>query len=193
MMMIFGFVAILAADLVSNKYLTTELLAHHHVPVPRNAIVDHEEGAVAAFARLGGKVVVKPLTGSHGRGVTVEVDNEKELREAFRIASAYDEQILIEEYIVGRQYRICVVDGKMVAAAERIPAYVIGDGKHTVSELVEIVNQNPLRGDGHDKPLSKIIIDEVTLAVLGKQQLAPHIVPEAKCYSCSGGRLCLWN
>ncbi len=172
--------SLVAADLVSNKYLTTQLLSRHNVPVPRNEIVEREEEAVKAFHHFGGKVVVKPLTGSHGRGVTVEVENEKDIREAFRIAAAYDEYVLIEEYIVGRQYRICVVDGKMVAASERIPAYVIGDGKHTVEELVRIINSNPLRGDGHDKPLSKIVIDDVALAVLEKQKLTPHLVPEAK-------------
>lgn len=172
--------SLLATDFVANKHLTTSFLSQYAVPVPQSEIADTEEAAVEAFQRIGKTVAVKPLSGSHGRGVTVEVTSEAEVRRAFKIAAVYDGHVLVEEYISGKQYRICVVNGKMVAASERIPAYVIGDGQHTVAELVDIVNQNPLRGDGHDKPLSKITLDDLAVSVLAKQKLSPHRVPEAK-------------
>lgn len=172
--------SLLATDFVANKHLTTSYLAQIAVPVPQSEIVSTEAEAVEAFRRIGKTVAVKPLSGSHGRGVTVEVASEAEVSRAFQIAANYGAYVLVEEYIAGKQYRLCVVNGKMVAAAERIPAYVIGDGVHTVLELVDIVNQNPLRGDGHDKPLSKILLDDLAVSVLSKQKLSPHRVPEAK-------------
>lgn len=172
--------SLLAADLVGNKYLTTRMLGEFGVPVPENGIAETGEEALALFRALGKSAVVKPLDGSHGRGVTIDVASEADLKKAFSFARQYGDRVLIEEYITGRQYRLCVVNHKLAAASERIPAYVIGDGQHTVQQLVELANKNPLRGDGHDKPLTRIAIDDISLAVLAKQELAPHIVPEAK-------------
>lgn len=175
-----GNTSLLATDLVANKYLTTKLLMNHHVPVPENSIVESEAEALAYFRVLGGSVVAKPLSGSHGRGVTVDITHEAGLKRAFQLARIYGDKVLIERYITGRQYRFCMVNHKLAAAAERIPAYVIGDGQHTVEQLVALANRNPLRGDGHEKPLTKMVIDEATLAVLAKQALTPRIVPEVK-------------
>ncbi|MBP2629684.1 MAG: cphA [Firmicutes bacterium] len=172
--------SLLATDLVANKYLTTKFLAEHGVNVPCNFIVTSEEEAVEAWRELGASAVLKPLTGSHGRGVTVNVNQENAIRQAFQVARAYDHQVLLEYYIMGRQYRFCMVDNELVAAAERIPAYVIGDGAHTIAELVEIANAHPFRGEGHGKPLTKINLDAISLLVLEAQKLAPNIVPEAK-------------
>lgn len=172
--------SLLAADLVGNKYLTTKLLTKYGVPVPQNEIVETEAEAVGAWRRMGGTVVVKPLDGSHGRGVTVDIRTEREVACAFHGAAKYGERVLVERHVDGRQYRLCVVGGRLVAAAERIPAYVIADGQHTVEELVALANRNPLRGEGHDKPLTKIEIDAMSVAVLAKQGLTPHLVPEAK-------------
>ena len=172
--------SLLATDLVGNKYLTTQLLAKHGVPVPRNQIVENEEEAIEVCADFGNQIVIKPLNGSHGRGVTIGVESKNDVKKAFHFAAKYDEKVLVEEYIAGRQYRLCLVNYKLVAAAERIPAYVIGDGQHTVKELVELANKNPLRGEEHDKPLTKIIINEIAINVLSKQNLTPERVPEAK-------------
>lgn len=172
--------SLLAADLVANKDLTVKLLEEFGVPVPRGGIAAREEEAVAIYRALGAPVVVKPLAGSHGRGVTVDLASEAEVRKAFHTAAAYDSRVRIETYVSGRQYRFCMVAHKLAAAAERIPAYVIGDGQHTVAELVRLANENPLRGEGHDKPLTRISLDEASLAVLAKQDLSPHIVPEVK-------------
>ncbi len=172
--------SLLATDLVANKYLTTKFLAEHGVSVPRNFIVTSEAEAVEAWRELGTNAVLKPLAGSHGRGVTVNVCQENEIKQAFQVARAYDHEVLVESYISGRQYRFCMVNDQLVAAAERIPAYVIGDGEHTVAQLVEIANQHPLRGEGHGKPLTKITLDAISLLVLEAQQLTPNLVPEVK-------------
>lgn len=172
--------SLVATDLVGDKYLTTHFLDKYGIPVPENKIVESEQEALELFRQLGKNLVFKPLDGSHGRGVTIGVESAADVRKAFKEARRYSQSVLIEEYIAGRQYRLCVVAGKLVAAAERIPAYVIGDGVHTVSELVEEANKNPLRGEAHDRPLTKIKIDEISLNVLNKQELTPVLVPEAK-------------
>lgn len=172
---------LLAADLVGNKYLTTKFLAEYGVLVPRNSIAESAEEAVQIYHAMGeGAVVLKPLDGSHGRGVSVNLQDEVSVRKAFALAQQYSERVLVEEYITGRQYRLCLVNYKLVAAAERIPAYVIGDGTHTVAELVALVNRNPLRGAGHNKPLTEIQIDDAARTLLAKQNLSPEIVPEVK-------------
>lgn len=172
--------SLLATDLVGNKYLTTKLLADYGIPVPQNGVAESEEEALALYRAMEGSAVVKPLNGSHGRGVTVDITSEAALKKAFALARSYSDEVLIEQFVAGRQYRFCMVNHRLAAAAERIPAYVIGDGQHTIEQLVALANKNPLRGDGHDKPLTKIVIDEASILVLAKQELAPHIVPEAK-------------
>lgn len=172
--------SLLAADLVGNKYLTTKLLESYGIPVPKNKIAENEEEAAAFAEKIGKNVVIKPLNGSHGRGVTIGADTKQELCRAFRFAAKYGGKVLVEEYIAGRQYRLCLVNHRFVAAAERIPAYVIGDGHHTVRELVEFANKNPLRGEAHDKPLTKITLDKTAAVVLAKQGLTPEQVPEVK-------------
>lgn len=170
----------LATDLVSDKYLTAQLLGDNGIPVPRHRIVQGVEQARQAFRQLGCPAVVKPLSGNHGNGVTIDIKSEAEIERAYDIAREYDEEVLVEEYIPGRQYRLCVVNGKLAAAAERIPAYVIGDGRHTITELVELVNAHPDRGEGHAKALTKIAIDAVAITVLAKQNLSPQSVPPLK-------------
>jgi len=173
--------SLLASDIAADKQLTIDLLAGYGLPVPENRVVYDEDDAVRAARELSdGGVVIKPLNGSHGRGVSVNIQKAEEIKRAFQMAKHYSSAVLVERYVKGRQYRLCVVNGKLVAAAERIPAYVIGDGKHTVRELVEIANENPLRGDGHNRPLSKMRFDAATLGVLKKQHLTPECVAEEK-------------
>ncbi|NLP40911.1 MAG: cyanophycin synthetase [Veillonellaceae bacterium] len=167
-----------AVDLACDKQLTKRILDENGILVPNGIVVKSAVEAVKALDLIGPKVVVKPLTGNQGKGVTVNINSAAEVELAFQGASQYDEQVLIEEYIPGMQYRFCVVNGKTVAASERIPAYVIGDGQHTVAQLVDIVNTDPARGDGHSKPLSKIKLDAVAITVLAKQNLTPQSIPD---------------
>ncbi|MEN6566284.1 MAG: cyanophycin synthetase [Veillonellales bacterium] len=169
----------LATDLAGDKQLTKRVLEQGGIIVPFGTVVTNAVDAVAAVKRLNCPAVIKPLGGNQGKGVTIGVTGAAETERAFQDASRFDSQVLVEEYIPGLQYRLCVVNGKMVAAAERIPAYVAGDGKHSVAELVEITNCDPGRGEGHGKKLSKIKLDNVAIAVLAKQQLSPQAVPPA--------------
>jgi cyanophycin synthetase len=166
-----------AVETSCDKDLTKLLLEQSSVPVPAGCIVRTEDEAVAALESMGAPVVVKPLDGRQGHGVSLNLSTEEEVREAFRIAAGFSHEILVEELIRGRNYRVLVVGGEMVAASERLPCHVRGDGSHSVAELVELANQDPLRGDGHEKPLTKIVVDEIALAHLRKRGLTLAHVP----------------
>ncbi|MDQ3906830.1 MAG: cyanophycin synthetase, partial [Acidobacteriota bacterium] len=168
-----------ACEVASDKDLTKELLARVSIRVPRGKIVIDEEEAVAALGELGGPVVAKPLDGRQGRGVSLDLRTAEEVRQGFRHASVYSGQVIIEEQFAGRNYRVLVVGYRVVAASERIPCHVVGDGRSTISELIEIANRDPLRGDGHEKPLTRIVVDEIALAHLRKSGLSLDCVPAA--------------
>jgi len=172
-----GRTAALAVDLAGDKELTKTILADGGVPVPYGIVVESAAEAARAAGTIGGPVAVKPVSGNQGKGVTLNITAAAELDRAFAIAAGFDRRVLVEEYIRGRQYRLCIVNGKMVAAAERIPACVTGDGLCSVEELVAAVNSDPLRGEGHEKPLTKIKIDQVAVTVLARQGLTPRSVP----------------
>jgi cyanophycin synthetase len=126
---------------------------------------------------MGETVVVKPEKGNQGKGVSVRLSEAQEVVDAFHFAKKYDDSIIVEQHIQGKDYRVLVVGDQVVAAARKIPAHVIGDGIHTILELVEDVNQKEIRGDGHEKPLTKIKIDDVALALLKKQGYSVNSIP----------------
>ncbi|HWQ62280.1 MAG TPA: cyanophycin synthetase, partial [Negativicutes bacterium] len=167
----------LAVDLAGDKHLTKQVLSEGGVPVPEGLVVESAAEAVSAAESLGGPVAVKPAGSNQGKGVTLNISAPAEVERAFAIAAAFDRRVVVETFFPGRQYRLCVVNGKMVAAAERIPAYIMGDGVHSVEELVAIVNRDPLRGEGHERPLTRIRIDAVAITVLVRQGLTPQTVP----------------
>ncbi len=167
----------IAEDIAQDKDLTKKLLHSAGVPVPLGRPVKDEEDAWVAAQELGGPVVVKPLDGNQGKGVTVNVETREQVMAGYRNARHYREEILVERYLPGIDYRLLVVGDKLVAAARRDPPLVIGDGSHTVRELVEIVNQDPKRGDGHATPLTKIRLDDIAVDRLREQELTPESVP----------------
>lgn len=167
----------IGVDLSCDKIATKKLLSEAGIPVPLGGLVKKEEEVLAIFSDLQGPVVVKPCNGSQGKGVNINLLEEKQVRAAFRIAKNYSEEVVVEQSIVGRDYRLLVVNGQLVAASERKPAYLEGDGFHSVKELLEIVNQNPLRGEEHEKPLTKIKIDPIVLMILAKNNLTLDSIP----------------
>ncbi|KKM09315.1 cyanophycin synthetase [Clostridiales bacterium PH28_bin88] len=169
----------IAADIAGDKSLAKHLLSEAEIPVPRGMVVKDEAGAVQAAATIGGPVVVKPLDGNQGKGVALNLTTAAQIRAAYRLARHYSEEVMVEEYIQGKQYRLLVVNGRVTAAAERIPTRVVGDGCHTVTQLVDIENRNPLRGEEHEKPLTRITIDPVALLVLRKNGLSADYIPRA--------------
>ncbi len=167
----------IAEGIAQDKDLTKKLLHAAGVPVPLGRPVKDEEDAWAAAQELGGAVVIKPLDGNQGKGVTVNVSTRDQVTAAYRNARHYREEILVERYLPGIDYRLLVVGDKLVAAARRDPPLVIGDGQRTVRELVEIVNRDPKRGDGHATPLTKIRLDDIAVDRLREQGLTPESVP----------------
>lgn len=173
-----GRTSAVAVDLASDKQLTKRVLEDNGIVVPYGIVVTSAAQAIKAAKTIGCPVVIKPLAGNQGKGVTINITDEAQIERAFNSAVQYGDEVLVEEYIPGLQYRFCVVNGKMAAAAERIPAYVVGDGRHTVAQLVDLANADPRRGEGHGKPLSTIKIDAIAIAVLAKQNLTPQSIPD---------------
>jgi cyanophycin synthetase len=171
----------IAVDIAGDKELTTRLLAAAGLPVPRSESVRSVERAVGAADRIGYPVVVKPLDGNHGRGVCLNLADADEVRAAF--PEAQDESrrgwVVVESYITGRDYRCLIIGGHMVAVAERVPAHVVGDGEHTVRELVAITNADPRRGVGHEKVLTRIKVDAAAEELVRQQGFALDSVPPA--------------
>jgi len=169
----------IAVDVASNKELTNRLLLEVGIPVPRTMVVTNENDAVRSAHRIGYPVVLKPLDGNHGRGVCINLADESEVREFFQAAHSESRNgnVLVESFIEGRDYRILVVNNEVVAVSERVPAHVIGDGIHTISELIDIENSDPRRGVGHEKILTRITVDSQTTEVLERDSRSLEEVP----------------
>ncbi|MGH2671439.1 MAG: cyanophycin synthetase family protein, partial [Actinomycetota bacterium] len=174
----------LAVDIAGDKDMTRRLLAAAGLPVPRGEMVRTDDEAVNAAKRVGFPVVIKPFDGNHGRGVALDLQSERDVRQGFKRAlkESRGGLVVVESFVTGNDYRVLVVGGKMVAVAERVPAHVIGDGKHTVAELAQITNEDPRRGIGHEKVLTKIKVDEAAVALVKKQGFAMDDVPSEETF-----------
>lgn len=169
----------IAVDIAGNKQLTRQLLEKAALPAPAGRLVRSPEEAIDAARYFGGPVVVKPLDGNQGKGVTLNLTEPADIALAYKNACQYSSQVVVERLARGRDYRVTVVNGRTVAASEKTPAHVIGDGKHSIAELVEIANQDPRRGDNHSKPLSKIACDAIVDAFLARTGRTMETVPVA--------------
>jgi cyanophycin synthetase len=169
----------IAVDVAGDKDLTSRLLSAAGLPVPRSESIRTADQAVAVAERIGYPVVCKPLDGNHGRGVCLDLQNADDVREAFPIAAEQSRRgwVIVESFVTGKDYRCLVIDGKIAAIAERVPAHVIGDGVHTVSELVDETNADPRRGVGHEKVLTRIKLDEAAVELVKEQGFGMNDVP----------------
>ena len=149
----------IAVDIAGDKEMTNRILGDLGLPVPRQDQVWTLEEAQAAARNIGLPVVIKPLDANHGRGVSIGIETEDQVVVAFAQAREHSRTVLVESYIQGFDHRMLVVNNELVAVAKRVPGHVIGDGLHTVAELVELVNQDPRRGIGHEKVLTRIELD----------------------------------
>ncbi|MDO1559495.1 cyanophycin synthetase [Brevundimonas sp. 2R-24] len=168
---------LLAAESAGDKAETKMLLDAIGIPVARGVVARSADEALSQSKRLKTPLVIKPLDGNHGRGVTTGIVGEEPFRAAFAEAQKISRRVVIEEQLPGRDHRILVVDGKVVAVAERVPPHVIGDGERTVRQLVDAVNADPRRGEGHECVLTRIKLDPAALELLSRQGLAPDDVP----------------
>lgn len=169
----------IAVDISCDKQLTKKILREYGIPVPEGYEVYSEDDAVSIARELGYPVVVKPLSGNQGKGVCLNLASDEDVRVAYRIAKGYSENIIVERHVQGRHYRVLVVKDKVAAVSERIPAHVIGDGKSSIKQLIDKLNEDPNRGEGHEKPLTKIKIDPIVLMVLNRQGKDLNYVPQS--------------
>ncbi|HEY5500076.1 MAG TPA: cyanophycin synthetase [Bacteroidales bacterium] len=163
--------SIIGVEIADDKERTKKLLSSMGIPVPEGLSAETVDEALKVAETIGYPVVVKPLIGNHGRGITVNVTNDKELLVAFRIASEICETSIVEKYINGFDFRMLVINGKFVAAALREPAFVIGNGKDSIQQLIDEINKDPERGIGHEKNLTQITVDYMTERLLDIQKL----------------------
>lgn len=164
--------------IAADKEWTKNILDEAGISVPKGRSVSTLEEAVRVAEKIGYPVVAKPLDANHGRGITTDVKDASELETAFHSAKKHHDRVVIERFLVGRDHRVLVINGELVAAARRDPAHVMGDGKSTVQELVNKVNADPRRGFGHEKMLTMIHIDDNSHRMLRTQNLTLDSVPE---------------
>src|SRR6185295_9413474 len=165
-----------AVEIASDKRLTNQILSDLGLPVPRQMRVRGPNDAIEAAEKIGYPVVVKPLDGNHGKGVSINLTTAEQVRAGFEKAYEFSSVVIVETFQEGNDYRILVVDGKVRAVAQRVPGHVVGDGRSTIAELVEIVNQDPRRGIGHEKVLTRLELDHQALRLLEQAGLGAESV-----------------
>lgn len=169
----------IAVELASDKEETNRILGSLGLPVPRQELVQSAEQAVRAARRIGFPVVTKPYNGNHGRGISIRLTTDEEVATGFSVAREHSRSVIVETFLEGDDHRLLVVNGELVAATRRTPGHVVGDGVHTITELIDIVNRDPRRGVGHEKVLTRIGLDGQALQMLDRAGLTAGSVPEA--------------
>jgi len=154
----------LAVDFAGDKWETKEMLRKHGIPVPKGIEIRNYDSAFKSVKKIGYPLVIKPSDGNHGRGVTVGIDNDELFKDAWEVAKTQSKNgyVIIEEMLNGIDFRLLVINGELVAAAKRVPAHIVSDGKQSIEELIDEENENPLRGYGHENVLTEITIDHQT-------------------------------
>ena len=160
----------IAVDIACNKEETKNLLEASQIPVPQGKIVYNEEDLKSAIDKIGYPIVTKPVNGNHGKGATTNIRTWEDAVAGLQAAKVFGRAVICEKFITGRDFRILVINYKFVAAALRTPAAVVGDGIHTIQELIDIVNSDPRRGYGHEKVLTTIKVDGFTMDILAKKE-----------------------
>lgn len=167
----------IAIDIACDKLLTKKILFNQYIPVAEGEQVINPVQMLSEAERIGYPVVLKPRYGNQGKGVLVNLRDEKEVMEAYRTLSKDYNDILIEKYIRGKDYRVCLVDYKVVAVSERISPYVVGDGESSIIQLIQGINSDERRGEGHEKPLTKIKINEDLINYIWKNSYSLNSIP----------------
>lgn len=167
----------IATEIAGDKELTNHLLIQAGLPAPQGVIVTNAQEAVQAATQLGYPVVTKPVDGNHGRGVNVGLTSPADVEWGFGQAQVHSRTVLVEQQFAGSDHRILVIGGRLVAAAKRVPAHVVGDGRSSISQLIEKENRDPRRGEGHEAALTKITIDDCLIHYIKLSGLTLHSVP----------------
>ncbi|MEQ9592155.1 MAG: cyanophycin synthetase [Cyclobacteriaceae bacterium] len=171
----------IGVEIACDKEDTKFLLEQAQVPIPKGEIIRTEVGLKEAVEYVKYPLVIKPISGNHGRGITTNINNWEDALIGFEAAKKVSRSVIVEKYVVGDDYRLLVINNKLVAAAKRTPAHVVGDGKSTVKQLVEEVNKDPRRGYGHEKVLTQIDINDLTLGILEEKGLTVEsVIPKGE-------------
>lgn len=168
----------IGVELACDKEDTKFLLEQSEVLVPKGEIIRTEAGLREAVDYVGYPLVTKPIDGNHGRGITVDINTWEEALEGFRAAKEVSRSVIIERFITGEDYRLLVINNRLVAAAKRTPAHVVGDGKSTLQQLIDIVNSDPRRGYGHEKVLTQITVNDLTKSIITSYGYTLETVPK---------------
>ena len=172
-----GQTSAIAVEIADEKSEAKEHLRKSGIPVPKGGNVSTLEDALALFDELGTSVVVKPEVGNHGKGSTINITNSEQLKAAFYAAKKWHNEVIVEEFVEGDDFRLLIINGTLVAAAKREPAHVLGDGKLSIKELIDIVNSDPRRGFGHEKVLTQITTDSMTERLLSLKGYSLESIP----------------
>ena len=175
----------IAVEISCDKEDTHNMLNDLGLPVPQQRVVYSPTEAVRAARRIGFPVVVKPLDGNHGRGVSINLTEDAQIETAFAEARAQSKSraILVESFVTGMDHRMLVVNNELVAVAKRVPGHVVGDGKSTIAELVEVVNSDPRRGIGHEKVLTNLELDAQAERLMQEAgHTAATVLPEGQTF-----------
>jgi cyanophycin synthetase len=168
----------IAVELASDKEETNKILASLGLPVPQQELVQSDAQAVRAAKRIGYPVVTKPYNGNHGRGISIRLTTDAEVAHGYNVAREHSRSVIVESFLEGDDHRLLVVNGELVAATRRTPGHVVGDGERTIVQLIEIVNQDPRRGVGHEKVLTRLELDAQADKMLERAGLTAQSVPE---------------
>lgn len=166
----------IGVEIADDKQRTKELLSTMGIPVPEGYEIEMLEEAIKVVEKIGYPVTIKPVSGNHGRGITTNILTLTDLETSFHNAKAFSEFLVVEKFLTGSDYRVLVIDGKFTAAARRDPAFVVGDGTSTIQQLVELINADPKRGIGHEKVLTRIVIDNMTERLLDQNNLTSQSI-----------------
>lgn len=167
----------IAVDIACNKEQTKKMLDAASIPVANGGICVDEEDLAEVVKKIGYPIVLKPLDGNHGKGASINVTNWEDAVSGLEYAKKYSHRIIVEKFITGFDFRVLIIDNKLVAAAKRVPAHVIGNGHDSIGKLIEVTNQDPRRGYGHENVLTEIEIDRDTLDLLEKLNYTVNTVP----------------
>lgn len=168
----------IAVDIACNKELTKKMLEDAAIPVPSGSLVVDEEGLDLAIRKIGYPIVIKPLDGNHGKGASINVNDFETAVVGLTYAQQYSRKVIVEKYITGFDFRVLVINHKMVAAARRVPAHVVGDGELNIQALIDKENTDPRRGYGHENVLTEIDVDKDTNELLEKLNYTLETVPQ---------------
>ena len=169
----------IAVDIACNKEQTKKMLSDASIPVASGGICVDEEDLEAVVTKIGYPIVLKPLDGNHGKGASINVKNWEDAIAGLEYAKKYSHRIIVEKFITGFDFRVLIIDNKLVAAAKRVPAHVVGNGKDTIQQLIDTTNLDPRRGYGHENVLTEIDVDRDTLDLLEKLNYTLETVPKS--------------